>query len=75
MVLVVEAVARITLHEVEHVGGGGEHLARAEHRLTGLGALEGEAEDLFEAVELRYRPEDGEVRVLTDAGTRAIRVP
>ena len=40
VVLVVEAVARLGVHQVEQVGEGGEHLAPAEHRLARLGAVD-----------------------------------
>ena len=53
VVLIVEAVARLALGEVEQVGGGRQHLGLAEHRLVLLGPLELQLELLFEEVELR----------------------
>jgi hypothetical protein len=52
VVLVVEAVARLGVDEVQQVGGGREDLGRREHRLVELGALELDAEDLLDLVEL-----------------------
>ena len=52
VVLVVEAVARLLHHQVEHVGAGREDLGRREHGLVGLGPLDGDAEELLELVEL-----------------------
>jgi hypothetical protein len=37
VVLVVEAVARLGVDQVQQVGGGGQDLGRGEHRLIGLG--------------------------------------
>ena len=51
VVLVVKAVARLSLGEVQEVGGGGQHLRLSEHRLVLLGALEVETELLGQEVE------------------------
>ena len=52
VVLVVEAVARFELHQVQQVCARGEHLGRRQHGLVGLGALELETEELLELVDL-----------------------
>ena len=54
VVLVVEAVARLLLDEVEHVGDRGEHLAPAEHVLALVGQVE---QRLAERVDLAVQVE------------------
>ena len=54
VVLVVEAVARLGVDQVEQVREGGQHLAAAEHRLAGLGPVE-------QAVLLEHREHVGQL--------------
>jgi hypothetical protein len=52
MVLVVEAVTRLAVREVQHVARSSEHLGLAEHALAFFGLLELDAKDLLELLHL-----------------------
>ena len=53
MVLVVEAVAGLALGEVQQVGAGGEDLGPGEYLGVGIGALQLDAEELLDLLDLR----------------------
>ncbi len=52
VVLVIEAVARLGVDQVQEVGRGRQHLGRGQDGLIDLGALELDVEDLLDLVQL-----------------------